>query len=184
MRCARPGRLAGIAVRAGHQDEPKVMNLHNGRFLSARLVRLGFAQGTAGAFTQKSGADEKSKCATATLNPRSGSRPVGPAPYGWSAALTARLLARLLVRRVQAHSPPSRASHDGAASERQSLRHSLSGCRCRSFAGSAAIQNTFTRTQRSRIDRVSPRACVCVMIFCLCTRASHDICSQTRGETQ
>ena len=101
MRCARPGRLAGIAVRAGHQDEPKVMNLHNGRFLSARLVRLGFAQGTAGAFTQKSGADEKSKCATATLNPRSGSRPVGPAPYGWSAALTARLLARLLVRRVQ-----------------------------------------------------------------------------------
>ena len=55
-------------MRAGHQDNAVLMKLKSGHLLADVLRRAGFETAQAGAFPNKTGGDEKAKCAAAAAH--------------------------------------------------------------------------------------------------------------------
>ena len=111
--------IRGAAVRAGHQDNAKLMKLNGGHLLAAVLRAVGFPKAQEEVFPSKTGGAEKAKCAAAAAQraaPRASNVPCsshGPRLTG----LRDRSLTPL-VRRAQACAPPGRAQGHAAATWR------------------------------------------------------------------
>ena len=111
--------VRGAAVRAGHQDNAKLMKLNSGHLLAAVLRAVGFEKAQEGAFPSKTGGAEKAKCAAVAAQlaaPRASNVPCsshGPRLTG----LRDRSLTPL-VRRAQVCALPGRARAGVAATRR------------------------------------------------------------------